>query len=93
MHSNVPSQLCPRHSHLQWTGPYLEKPRMKLWVVLMFVQEAEMKEGLTKSRLRLLVLEQAVKLVVLLAKVTQSTKSLFRLDFRGSSRYKLLANF
>lgn len=33
-------------------------------------------------------MEQVAKLVVL-TKVTQSTKSLFHLDFRGSSRYKL----
>lgn len=61
---------------------------MKLRAVLMFVQEAEMKEYLTKSRLRLLEVEQAVKLVDLLAKFTQSTKSLFHLDFRDNSRYK-----
>lgn len=48
-----------------------------------------MKEESTKSRLRLLEVEQVVKLVVFLTKATQSTKSLFHLDFRGSSRYKV----
>lgn len=47
-----------------------------------------MTEESTKSRWSLLEVEQVAKLVVLRTKATPSTKSLFHLDFRGSSRYK-----